>query len=154
MIKTKTAFIIFLLLSTIIFPYYILFLSINSDFFNSIIPGWNTTIIPARLISNLVKFLILSIVSFYYWKLSKTSNEIKFKKFIIHLALTIPAIIVAKLNLYEFVTLNLYDSDIFLSQIQIVVYINTFINILFFVGQILFWIFYIKLQRTTIVIEK
>ncbi|PIF33952.1 hypothetical protein CLU81_4583 [Flavobacterium sp. 9] len=154
MIKTKTAFIIFLLLSTIIFPYYILVLSINSDFFNSIIPGWNTTIIPVRLISNLVKFIILSIVSFYYWKLSKTSNEIKLKKFIIHLALTIPAVVVAKLNLYELVPLNLNDSDIILSQIKKVVYINMLLNILFFIGQILFWIFYIKLQRTRIVIEK
>lgn len=154
MIKTKTAFILFTLLSLIIFPYYILVLSINSDFFNSIIPGWNTTIIPVRLISNLIKFIILVVVSFYYWKLSKTTNEINFKKFIIHLFLTIPVVVVAKINLYEFVTLNLYDPNIFLSQIQMIVYINTFINILFFIGQILFWIFYIKLQRTTIVIKK
>lgn len=139
MIKTKTAVIVFLLLTIIIFPFYILVLSINSDFFNSII--------PARLISNLIKFSILVVVSFYYWKLSKTSNEINFKKFIIHLVLTIPAVVVAKVNLYEFVTLNLYDPDIFLSQIQIVVYINIFLNILFLVGQVLFWIFYFRFQK-------
>jgi|GEM_PF-1763221 len=151
MIKTKTAFIIFLFLSIIIFPYYIIYL--NSDSLSSIVPGWNTNVTAIRIISNLIKFLILSIVSFYYWKLSKTSNEINFQKFIIHLVLTIPAVIVAKLNLYEFVTLNLHDPDIFLSQIQMVVYINTFINILFFVGQILFWVFYFRFQKSSLSIQ-
>jgi hypothetical protein len=92
----------------------------------------------------------LSIVSFYYWKLSKTSNAINFKKFIIHLALTIPAVVVAKLNLYKLVPLNLNDSDIILSQIKKVVYINTLLNILFFAGQILFWIFYFRFQKSSL----
>ncbi|MFH6996821.1 hypothetical protein ACHRVZ_02750 [Flavobacterium sp. FlaQc-57] len=64
MIKTKTAFILFIILDIILFPYYILVLSINSDFLYSIIPGWNTAIIPGRLISNLIKFLILIVVPF------------------------------------------------------------------------------------------
>lgn len=150
MIKTKTTFTIFVILAIIVFPYYIIVLSINSDFLNSIIPGWNTTIIPARLISNLIKFLILFVVVFYYWKLSKTNTEISLKKFIIHLILTIPAVLVTKLNLYQFVTFNLHDPDFFLSQIRTVVYINLFVNILFLVGQILFLIFYLRFQKKQI----
>lgn len=148
MIKTKTAYIIFTILAIAIFPYYILVLSINSDFLYSIIPGWNTTIIPARLISNLIKLVILLVVGFYYWKLSKTNTEINLKYFTIHLVLTIPAIVITKLNLYHFIPLNLSQSDIFLSQIRTVVYINMFVNLLFLTGQVLFWIFYIKLQKT------
>ena len=154
MIKTKSAFIIFIILAIIIFPYYIFILSINSDFLSSIIPGWNTTLIPVRLILNLIKFLILVAVAFYYWKLSKTNTEINLKYFTIHLALTIPAVVITKLNLYHFIPLNLSQSDFFLSQIRTVVYINMFSNILFLTGQVLFWIFYIKLQKTKITIKQ
>lgn len=144
MIKTKTAFIIFTTLTAIIFPYYIFILSIDSDFFNSIIPGWHTTIISIRIISNLFKFLVLIIVSFYYWKLSKVVNEIDFEKFITHFLLTIPAVLIAKMNVYDFVTTDLYNPESFLSVIQMVIFINIFTNILFFTGQIFFGIFYAR----------
>lgn len=154
MIKTRSAYIIFIILLIFIFPYYTLVLSINSDFLYSIIPGWNTTIIPARLISNLIKLVILVVVGFYYSKLSKTNTEINLKYFTIHLALTIPAVVITKLNLYHFIPLNLSDPDFFLSQIRTVVYINMFSNILFLTGKVLFWIFYIKLQKTKITIKQ
>lgn len=147
MIKTKTAFIIFIALTVIIFPYYILILSIDSDFLNSIIPGWHTTIIPGRIISNLFKFLVLIIVSFYYWKLSKVANEIDFRKFTIHFLLTIPAALIAKMNVYDFVTTDLYNPESFLSVIQMVIIINIFTNILFVAGQIFFGIFYTRIKK-------
>lgn len=148
MIKTKTAFIIFIALTLIIFPYYILILSIDSDFLNSIIPGWHTTIIPISIISNLFKFLVLIIVSFYYWRLSRVVNEIDLKKFIIHFLLTIPAVLIAKLNVYDFVRTDLYSAKSFLSVIQTVVFINIFFNILFFTGQVFFGIFYKRTNRS------
>ncbi|MEZ0129091.1 hypothetical protein AB9T88_04650 [Flavobacterium sp. LBUM151] len=148
MIKTKTALLIFIALTVIIFPYYILILGIDFDFFNSIIPGWHTTIIPIRIISNLFKFLVLIIVSFYYWRLSRVVNEIDLKKFIIHFLLTIPAVLIAKMNVYDFVTTDLYNPESFLSVIQMVIFINIFTNILFFVGQIFFGIFYARTHRS------
>jgi hypothetical protein len=148
MITSKTAFIIIIaFLCIIVFPYYIAILLINSDFLSSIIPGWNTNIVDLRIVSNLIKFLVLSIVSFYYWKLSKNTENIDLKKFTIHLSLTLPAILAGNFNVYKFVEMNLYNPESFLSQIKMVIYINTFINILFFSGQILFWIFYVKFQK-------
>ncbi|TPG32106.1 hypothetical protein EAH81_26100 [Flavobacterium pectinovorum] len=147
MITSKTAFIIFAFLCIIVFPYYIAILLINSDFLSSIIPGWNTNIVGLQIVSNLIKFLVLSIVSFYYWKLSKNTENIDLKKFTIHLSLTLPAILAGNFNVYKFVEMNLYNPESFLSQIKMVIYINTFINILFFSGQILFWIFYVKFQK-------
>lgn len=138
-------FIIFSLLTVIVFPYYII--CIDSGFLSSIIPGWNTTTIPLRIISNLIKFIILSIVSFYYFKLSVNTIKIDLKKFIIHLSLTLPAILAAKLNVYQFVEMNLHYPKSFLSQIQMVIAINTIINILFFTGQILFGINYFRIQK-------
>lgn len=147
MIKTKTAFIIFGILSIVVFPYYIALLTINSDFFNSMIPGWNTTIIPGQIISNLIKFIILSIVTFHYWKLSKLSTEINYKKFLIHFSLTIPGVLFGKINLYDFLNFHSVDPDHFIHQIYIVVYIHIFMNILFFTGQIMFWIFYVRFLK-------
>ena len=86
MIKTKIAFTVFLLLSLIIFPYYIFFL--QSDFLSSIVPGWNTTIVSGQIISNFIKFIALFITTICYWKLLKIDNKISLKKFLIHFAFT------------------------------------------------------------------
>jgi hypothetical protein len=147
MIKTKRVFIIFAAITVIVFPYYIFIISIDSDFINSMIPGWHTSIIQIKIISNLFKFLILTVVSFYYWKLSKIINEIDSKKFIIHVSLTIPAILLAKLNVYDFVKTTLNTPESFLSIIQMIVFINIFFNILFFIGQVFFGIFYIRTKK-------
>jgi len=146
MVKTKIAFIIFAVLTVIIFPYYIFILSFDSDFINSIIPGWHTTIFPARIISNLFKFLILGAISFYYWKLSKIEKEINLKKFLIHFFLTIPAILIVKLNIYEFFRM-FYSSESFLSLIKAVVYVSILVNILFFIGQVFFVLLYTKIIK-------
>jgi len=147
MIKTKRVFIIFAAITVIVFPYYIFIISIDSDFINSMIPGWHTSIIQIKIISNLFKFLILTVVSFYYWKLSKIINEIDSKKFIIHASLTIPAVLLAKLNVYDFVKTTLNTPESFLSIIQMIVFINIFFNILFFIGQVFFGIFYIRTKK-------
>ena len=81
--NTRIAFFIFLTLSVTIFPYYIIYL--QSDFLSSIIPGWNTDIVGIKIVSNLIKFVILGIITFHYWKLSKLTKEISYKKFLIHL---------------------------------------------------------------------
>ncbi|SHL84378.1 hypothetical protein SAMN05444366_1755 [Flavobacterium saccharophilum] len=143
--NTRIAFFIFLILSFTIFPYCIIYL--QSDFLSSIIPGWNTNITGIKIVSNLIKFLILSIVTFYYWKLSKIKLEINYKIFLIHLLLTFPAIIATKLYLYDFINMNFKDLEGFTSQIKIVVYIRIFTNILFLLGQILFWIFYVRFLK-------
>lgn len=143
--KTRIAFFTFFILSIILFPYYIIYL--ESDFLSSIIPGWNTNIVGLKVVSNLIKFLILGIVTFYYWKLSRINVEINYKIFLIHLLLTFPAILVTKLNLYEFINMNFNDLKSFTSQIKIVVYTRIFTNILFLLGQILFWIFYFRVKK-------
>lgn len=147
MIKTKTAFIIFGILSIVVFPYYIALLTINSVFFNSIIPGWHTNIAGAKIISNLIKFLIISVVAFYYWSLSKITTEVNFKKFSIHLLLTIPTVLISKLNLYDFFNINFHDPERLIFQIKMVSTIHIFINILFIFGQVLFGIFYFRFQK-------
>ena len=143
--KTRIAFFTFFILSITLFPYYIIYL--QSDFLSSIVPGWNTNIVGIKIASNLIKFLILNVVTFYYWKLSKIKPEINYKIFLIHLLLTFPAILVTKLNLYDFINMNFNDLTSFTSQIKIVVYTRIFTNILFLLGQILFCIVYFRFKK-------
>ena len=143
--NTRIAFFIFLTLSVTIFPYYIIYL--QSDFLSSIIPGWNTDIVGIKIVSNLIKFVILGIITFHYWKLSKLTKEISYKKFLIHFGLTFPGVLLGKINLYDLLNFNTVNPEDIIHQIQIVVYIHVFMNILFFVGQILFWIFYVRFLK-------
>jgi hypothetical protein len=144
MIKSKIVFIIVILLSIIVFPYSFLILVLKSDFFSSIVPGWHTTIYP---ISALIKFIVLLIVAFFYWKLSKVVNEINIRKAVFYFLLTFPSVLITKLDLYELLNYSLKDAENFMLKIQIIVFIRILTNLLFFAGQILFWIYYKKSMR-------
>lgn len=137
--KTKTTFFICIFLLILLFPYSILYL--NSDFLSSFVPGWHTTIYP---VATLIKFIILLIVAFYYWKLSKVTNEIDFKKFALYFLLTFPGVLVTKLDLFDLFNFSSNDHENFMRQIKIIVFIKIFTNVLFFTGQILFAIYYKK----------
>lgn len=145
MIKTKYAFLTFLVLALITFPYYIIYLS--SDFLSSIVPGWNTTIVQGRVISNLLKFVALLITTICYWKLSKINDHIILKSFLIHLGLTIPAVFISRISLYELLSSVSFNPESFVNRIRIIIFINICFNISFFVGQIIFWRFYLRTKR-------
>ncbi|TEB44949.1 hypothetical protein D0809_07135 [Flavobacterium circumlabens] len=142
MMKTKTTFLICIFLLVLLFPYSILYLT--SNFLSSVIPGWHTTIYP---LATLLKFIILLIVAFYYWKLSKIITEVNFKKFIIYFLLTLPAIIITKLDLYTILHFRSNDPEGVMTTIRAVIFIRIFTNILFFTGQILFAVYYKKQSR-------
>lgn len=143
MIKVKIALIVFLGLSLLVFPYYIVYL--QSDFLSSIVPGWNTNIQSGKLVINLIKFLFLAITAFLYWKLYKIKEEIKFKNFVIHFLLILPAVLVSKINLYNLLNFHSINPEIFIEQIQVIIWINSFANLLFFSGFIWFIFLYKKL---------
>ncbi|SEP34983.1 hypothetical protein SAMN05444671_1025 [Flavobacterium sp. CF108] len=145
MIKSKLAFIIFLILLLILFPYYIIYL--QSDYLSSMIPGWHTDFVSGKATSSLIKSIILFITTICYWKLSKITGELNLKKFLIHFLMTFPAVFIGRLNVFELLDLHSLDADSFVNLIQIIVFINICINILFFAGQILFGLHYQKLKK-------
>lgn len=147
MMKTKSAFIIFLILGIVIFPYQITILITNSDLLSSMVPGWNTTIIPGQIISNSIRFFSLAVTVICYWKLSKIFDQILLKNFLIHFSLTIPAVLIGKINLYEIIFSSAFNPEDLTNRILIIVLINTCLNVLFFTGQIIFWRFYFKSKR-------
>lgn len=143
MIKVKIILIVFFGFLILLFPYYIIYL--QSDFLSSIVPGWHTDIVSGQLIINLIKFLFLVITFFLYWKLSKIQKEIEFKHFVIHFLLTLPAVLVSKINLYNLLNFHSINPESFIKQIQIIIWINSGVNLLFFSGFIWFIFLYKKL---------
>lgn len=144
MIRPKIAFITFFLLLIFLIPYtYIFYLN---DFTASIIPGWNTIIQPYNLIGIIVKFLILIFVLICYWKLKKTKNYISRKLFFTHVTLTFPSIIISKFPLTNFVEFQTENIEKLSNDIQAIYFFSAFINIIFLVTQILFFIYYFKIR--------
>jgi hypothetical protein len=80
------------------------------------------------------------------WKLFKIKKEIALKFFITYLLFTFPALFIGRISLYELIS---FGSEGIMDRIRIVVFINIFLNILFFIGQIYFWRFYILAKRSS-----
>jgi hypothetical protein len=152
MIKTKKASIIFLILSLIVFPYYIIFL--QSDFLSSMVPGWHTTIVPWKIIPNSIKFIALLITTILYWNLSRINTEIALKTVLLHLSLTIPAVFIGRINLYELFISKLINPEKFINSIQLIIFTNICLNTLFFTGQIIFWRYYFKSKKSSKILNR
>ncbi|MBE8724092.1 hypothetical protein [Flavobacterium hungaricum] len=143
MIKVNSILVVFAAFLLLLFPYYIVYL--QSDFLSSIVPGWHTDLEGGKLILDLLKFLFLAITTFRYWKLSKIKKEIELKNFVIHCSIILPAVLLSKINLYNLLNFHSAAPDSFIKQIQLIIWINSSANILFFSGFIWFLIFYKKL---------
>jgi hypothetical protein len=121
---THLPFIIYLLLT-------ILFLPLSSDYATSVVPGWHTTIFPPFAVGQFIVILSLVGVIFGYYKLSRRTDTINWKLFIIHFILTIPLLILLKFDTYISIDIN--------PMITIPVSIFMFI-----IGQIIFLLHYLR----------
>ena len=144
MVKTKIAFITFLILLIYLIPFSYLFYW--NDFLTSIIPGWDTNIVFYKLFATGIKFLILFFVTIYYWKLKKKNINVDKRLFFLHLFLTMPSIIISKFSLaifFDFQTQNVQKFSDDLMRMNIITFT---INALFFITQILFFIYYFRIK--------
>lgn len=144
MIKNKIVLVILIVLLIFIFPYWILFLCFHSNLLSSVAPGWNSTIYP---IGEVFKFIALLLTTIFYWKLSKVKKNIPLKKYIIYFLLTIPGVLIISLDFSELFNLNINDPENFMTQIKILVYIKIVIDVMFYIGQVLFLVYYKKSMR-------
>lgn len=117
-------FIIYLLLTISFFP-------MSSDYATSVVPGWHTTIFPPFAVGQFIVVLSLVGVIFGYYKLSRRTDTINWKLFIIHFILTIPLLIILKFDTYISTDIN--------PMITIPVSIFMFI-----IGQIVFLLHYLR----------
>ena len=130
----------------------ILSIPLSFDVATSVVPGWHTTIYPPYFIGELIIAFVLLLVTIGYWRLSNRAHKFNLAIFIIHLILTIPTIINIK---FPFVYLDLQ----FTNQEEIVEGFTLGAKLvsiawsLFFVGQLLFLIYYIRAVRASRIVK-
>lgn len=130
MIKTKTAGILILLL-------FLLSIPVGMDVAISIVPGWHTAIYTPYFIMGLVVALMLFFVTVAYWRLYRRLERIKSSQFLTHIILTLPAVLHLRLPLLTFYVLPQSQFEMALPLVLI----------LFAIGQIFFFVYYIKLIK-------
>jgi len=136
MTRPYIPFLAFLVLLLLTIPF-------SFDFATSVVPGWHTTIYPPYFIWGLILIVVLLLVTIGYWLLSKRVDKINWTLFAIHFILTIPTIIFLK---FPSVFLNVQQTsqDEILKSISFRIKLIPVAWTLFFVGQVLFLVYYIR----------
>jgi len=143
--KFQIQFYIFLFLFILTIP--LSFDKFSLGFATSVVPGWHTTIFPPYFLLNIIVSIILLVITIAYWKLSKRIKPVKWVSFLIHFALTVPAILyIAFPSLMENLLFKVIQRNEVVSYSWIVVLVFT-PYIMFVIGQIFFAIFYFVSQR-------
>jgi hypothetical protein len=110
------------------------------------IPGWHTTIFPLYFIWRLIVMGALLFVTIGYWLLKKQADRINWTLFAIHFALTIPTVIYLKFPsmFLDVHTANQYE---LFKLIQFRIELIPIAWTLFIIGQLLFFIYYLRTIR-------
>ncbi|MGM8361360.1 hypothetical protein ACSV4D_05520 [Flavobacterium sp. ARAG 55.4] len=112
----------------------ILAIPFESGFTIQSLTGWNM-VIPSTSYLEIIVLIILSIITFKYWKITK--YKIDLRLFALHFILTIPIVLWARFNfpIRQFTAKN--STDIF-EMIDLINTILYTVLILFFIGQVIF----------------
>lgn len=134
--KTYIPFLAFLLLLLLTIPF-------SFDFATSTVPGWHTTIFPPYFIGGLIVIIVLLFATIGYWFLTKRVDKINWTLFAFHFILTIPTVLILK---FPSLLLDIHQTN----QEETIKAISLRIKLipvawsLFFVGQALFIIYFVR----------
>ena len=124
---------------------FILTITLTSDAATSVVPGWHTTIFPPFFLISLFISVALLIVVVGYWKLAKGGYKVNLAVFIIHLMLTIPAVIH---NIFPLSWITwLPDQNEVIEWVTWEANFTMTVYALFVLGQVLFLIYFFKTKR-------
>ncbi|KDN54976.1 hypothetical protein FEM21_19810 [Flavobacterium seoulense] len=115
----------------------------ESGFTIQSLTGWNMVISSTSYLEIIV-LIIVSIITFIYWKTLK--SKIDLKLFVLHFLLTIPIVMWARFNfpIRQITAKNSIGIFEMISLINVILYI---ILILFFIGQVFFTILLFKIRQ-------
>lgn len=121
----------------------ILVIPFESGFTIQSLTGWNM-VIPSTSYLEIIVLIIISIITFIYWKTAK--SKIDLKLFILHFLLTIPIVLWARFNfpIRQITAKN--STDIF-EMIDLINRILYTVLVLFFIGQVVFAILLFKIRK-------
>jgi len=140
MTRPYIPFLAFLILLLLTIPF-------SFDYATSVVPGWHTTIFPTYFIGRLIVLVVLFLVTIGYWLLSKRVDKINWIPFTIHFILTIPTVVFLKFPSI-FLNVQQESQDEILKAISLRIKLIPVAWTLFFAGQVLFLVYYIRTNKT------
>ena len=123
----------------------ILSIPFESGFIIQSLSGWNT-VIPSTSYLEIIVLILISIITFIYWRISKKETQINLKLFVIHFIMTIPIVLWARFN-FPIRQITAKNSTDILEMITLIDRILYSVLISFFVGQVFFAILLIKIRN-------
>jgi len=123
----------------------ILSIPFESGFTIQSLTGWKS-VIPNTSYLEIIVLILISIITFVYWKISKRKSQINLKLFIVHFIMTIPIVLWARFNFPIRQIASKNSTDI-LEMIDLINRILYTVIILFFVGQTFFVILLLKMRK-------
>lgn len=127
------------------FSLLILSIPFESGFTIQSLTGWKS-VIPNTSYLEIIVLILISIITFVYWKISKRESQINPKLFIVHFIMTIPIVLWARFNFLIRQIASKNSTDI-LGMIDLINRILYTVIILFFVGQTFFVILLLKIRK-------
>lgn len=124
----------------------ILAIPFESGFTIQSLSGWNM-VIPSTSYLEIIVLILISIITFVYWRISKKETQINLKLFLIHFIFSIPIVVWARFN-FPIRQITAKNSTEILQMIALIDRILYTILLLFFVGQTFFVILLIKIRKT------
>jgi len=124
----------------------ILAIPFESGFTIQSLSGWNM-VIPSTSYLEIIVLILISIITFVYWRILKKETQINLKFFLIHFMFSIPMVIWARFN-FPIRQITAKNSTDILQMIALIDQILYTILLLFFVGQTFFVILLIKRRKT------
>lgn len=124
----------------------ILAIPFESGFTIQSLSGWNM-VIPSTSYLEIIVLILISIITFVYWRISKKETQINLKLFLIHFILSIPIVIWARFN-FPIRQITAKNSTNILQMIALIDQILYTILLIFFVGQTFFVILLFKIRKT------
>lgn len=130
-------FLVFLILLLLVIP-------VSFDFLTSATPGWHTTILPPFFIWTVFVVLVLLFLVLGYWILSRRTDKLNWILFVLHLVLTISAILYLQ---FPTILLNvpITDTERLMKAIDFRLRLIPVAWAVFIVGQVIFLIYYIRI---------
>lgn len=115
----------------------------ESGFTIQSLTGWNM-VIPSTSYLEIIVLIIISIITFKYWKMTK--YKIDLKLFALHFILTIPIVLWARFN-FPIRQITVKNSTDIFEMIDLINTISYTVLVLFFIGQVIFAYLLFKIRK-------
>jgi hypothetical protein len=116
------------------------------DFATSVVPGWHTTIYPPQFVFAVAVLLVLIFCVIGYWLSANRVDKTNWVLFVLHLTLTIPAVILVKCP-WLLLDLQQANEKELLQRLPFIMRLLFWLRWLLLTGQALFVVYMVRAIR-------